>query len=79
MFVNGSTVEGVQNAVKELKSRGFVQVIEAPADLSDRSRVCCRRRVAGNLNAVMRLGKCGAKTTTVDAALTIFSFLGAFL
>lgn len=35
VFVNGSTAEHVQNAVKELKSRGFERVIEAAADLSD--------------------------------------------
>ncbi|MEN6407051.1 MAG: SDR family oxidoreductase [Thermoguttaceae bacterium] len=39
VFVNGSTVEGVQKAVSELKARGFEQVIEAPADLSNPAEV----------------------------------------
>lgn len=39
VFVNGATVESVQHAMVELKSRGFERIIEAVADLGDPTAV----------------------------------------
>jgi NAD(P)-dependent dehydrogenase (short-subunit alcohol dehydrogenase family) len=39
VFVNGSNTESVGQAMTELRARGFVQVIEATADLSDPAAV----------------------------------------
>ena len=39
VFVNGSTVESVRQAMDELKSRGHERIVEAVADLSDPTTV----------------------------------------
>ena len=39
VWVNGTTVEGVQRAVKELRSRGYTRLVEAPANIAEAGAV----------------------------------------
>ena len=57
VWINGTTAEGVHRAAQELRSRGYTQLMEAPADIGEASAVAALfaniRKQSGRLDVLV--------------------------